>query len=468
MGFIKYQLYLLQIENYEIVRFFQLLFKKGYFKSKTQLRKSLVWTKKILLVLLLSLIIIVLLTYIAMSLATWLAVLWIILSILLLPFYFAISVLLLKPFDTIVKEIIISRARSTLADRKGKLKIIGIAGSYGKTTLKNVLYQVLSQKYKVLVASGNINTAVGLSSWILKQDLTGADVLLTEFGEEYPGDNKRIASIFDLDICIITGINEAHFERMGSIEKSAETIFEAIQFMPTDSSVFFNADDDNVKKYQKTYTAGKRAIEYSSNRCEGLMITGKRFNQDSLSWSADISSIGEVKVSFLAEYIFSDVAVASQIALDQGLSRDDIKRGFSEISPVEHRLQPIINKTSGVLVIDDSYNGNPTGVAEAIKTLALFKDRRRIYLTPGLVETGQRNREVHEEIGAQLSDVADIVILVKNSATPHIAEGLLSAGFSKENIIWYDTALQAHADLGNILKSGDVILFQNDWGDQYL
>jgi UDP-N-acetylmuramoyl-tripeptide--D-alanyl-D-alanine ligase len=150
-----------------------------------------------------------------------------------------------------------------------------------------------------------------------------------------------------------------------------------------------------------------------------------------------------------------------------GLSDDEIKRGLIDIKPVEHRLQPI--KSEGnVLVIDDSYNANPVGVEEAIRVLGRFDGKRKIYITPGIVESGQKNKEIHTKIGHDLAKVADKVILIKNSATPFIDMGLEEKGFKKEDIIWFDTADEAHKSLGNILKPGDVILFQNDWGDQYL
>lgn len=137
------------------------------------------------------------------------------------------------------------------------------------------------------------------------------------------------------------------------------------------------------------------------------------------------------------------------------------------VEPIAHRLQPL-NGANGVLVIDDSYNGNPEGVREAIEVLAEYHDRRRIFLTPGLVEIGAKSASIHREIGAALAKVANLVILIKNSVTPFIYEGLKSAGFNESGVIWYNTAPEAHQDLGKIIKSGDVVLFQNDWGDNYV
>ena len=111
-----------------------------------------------------------------------------------------------------------------------------------------------------------------------------------------------------------------------------------------------------------------------------------------------------------------DVEAAIKIAESLGMSSEEILKGIANIKPVEHRLQPI-KSAGGVLVIDDAYNGNPAGVAEAIKVLSRFENRRKLFITPGLVETGKATAEIHRKIGQQLAGVADVVILIKNSVT---------------------------------------------------
>ncbi|MFA7243956.1 MAG: UDP-N-acetylmuramoyl-tripeptide--D-alanyl-D-alanine ligase [Patescibacteria group bacterium] len=460
MNPLTYQLYLLQIENYEIIRYFRLLFRRGFYKANVPLRKRLVWTKKIMLLALLSFAIFAVSTYLFLTLGTLAGVIWIIISFFIAPIYFTLSLLILSPFDYVAKKIVMNRARNLV--KNSKLKIIGIAGSYGKTTLKNVIESVLKQKYKVLAPGESINTAVGMSSWIIKNYKKTSEMLIVEFGEEYQGDNKRIAGIFPPDIQVISGINEAHFERIGSIERIAATIFEAVENAKPNARVFLNADDENVKKYYEKYCSTREVKFFSTND-----VKAKKFDVDKLHWKAEIAELGEIEIPILGEYILGDVQAANLVAKSLGMENAEIKRGISEIKPVNHRLEPIMG-AGGVLVIDDSYNGNPQGVTEAIKVLATFTDRRKLFITPGLVESGSQNKNVHTEIGKKLSAVADKVILIKNSATPYIAEGLKNAGFDDKNIIWHETAKSAHDSLSKILQPGDVILFQNDWGDQHI
>jgi len=171
---------------------------------------------------------------------------------------------------------------------------------------------------------------------------------------------------------------------------------------------------------------------------------------------------------FLGQFNLDKIDGVVYLAKKLGLTNQEIDNGLKKIKTPPHRLQPILNREKNIMVIDDSYNGNPDGVEEAIKTLSLFKKRRKIFVTPGLVEIGVKSGEIHRRIGKRLNDVVDLVILVKNSATPEIEEGLTKAGFNKKNITWFDSMMEAQNNLGNILRSGDVILFQNDWPDNYV
>jgi UDP-N-acetylmuramoyl-tripeptide--D-alanyl-D-alanine ligase len=179
-------------------------------------------------------------------------------------------------------------------------------------------------------------------------------------------------------------------------------------------------------------------------------------------------SLGLYKTSLLGEYVIGDILGCIQIAKHLNLSDTEIKIGIENIIPIPHRLQPIINSKKKIVIIDDSYNGNSTGVNEAIKVLNEYKSKRKIFVTPGIAETGDKNRTIHFEIGKKLSKVADLVVLINNSATPYIKEGLLYRDFSEKNILFFNSSLEAYEKINKILKPNDVILFQNDWPENYL
>ena len=437
-------------------------------------------------------------------------------GLIMLPFYFvlySLALLMIKPLDRVAKEKLAAQAKAKIkklsepspltplpegeGNKKVGLIVIGVAGSYGKTTMKEVLKQILDIRYKVLATPESVNTPVGISRWILKYADESTQIIIVEMGEHYGGDIKEICEITKPDIAVVTGINESHLERMKKIGTVVATVFEIVSNSKQGATVVLNADDQRVMENYKGFVwPDHRVHEFRIKNLE-LRI----FDAEKLVWKAKSPELGEIEINLLGEYALGDVDAAILIGRKLGMSGEEIKKGIAGIKPVEHRLQPMPS-AAGVLVIDDSYNGNPEGVKEAIKVLSRFTNRRKVYITPGLVEMGKSSAEIHREIGRQLAGVADVVILIKNSVTPWIEEGIKTTpsafgghpslaggeaprssppfqggvpplggevvGVNKCQIIWFNSAPEAHESLKEILKPGDVVMFQNDWGDQYV
>jgi len=262
-------------------------------------------------------------------------------------------------------------------------------------------------------------------------------------------------------------------ERFGSITNTISAKFEIVRYAKPIGIAVLNAEDKRVRSEYEKKLHGHTAIFYG-DYTDGLSrykIVDTRFEPDGLRQSFSLTNAhGEayrLSTMLLGNYAPATIMGAICVAEILGMTRAEITHGVVMTRPAPHRLEPFA-ATSGVLVIDDSYNGNPDGAREAIRVLARFKNRRKIYITPGLVEMGEQNAAVHRKIGADLAKVVDLVILIKNSATGFINEGLKTAGFKNQNILWFASALEAHTALPTILKSGDVVLFQNDWSDNYL
>lgn len=443
-----------------------MLFKKGLW-PKGELRKNLVWTAKakalMLMAVGLHLLIIIGLFFLSPIAAVIAGLILLIAYCLLLTFAW----FLLWPFDFILKWIIIARAKSKIQKLKSKLQIIGIAGSYGKTTMKQALKVVLEQKYQVEATPDSVNTPVGIARWVLNSVDTSAEIIIVEMGEHYKGDIAYLCKITPPDIAVVTGINEAHLERLGSLENTSATILEIAENLDFNKMLLLNADDAYVFEHKQALMNYRAQISFYGRRATeltGFEFSVKKFDQQRLGWEYELPA-AHLKgfVPLLGEYALGLVVAVLQVA---GYLKADVNlpAALEKLQPVEHRLQPI--KSAGnILVIDDAYNGNLDGALEAAGVLSRFANRRKIYITPGLVETGEKTAEVHREIGKQLARVADVVILIKNSVTGFIADGIKG---SQTQIMWFDTAVKAHQALPEILKPGDVVVFQNDWGDQYL
>ncbi len=462
---IEFQLLLLQLEEYDLARYLRVIAKTRGVPPKHDFRKPLVWTQKMKLIYGVS---------IGMLLATIFAVnysnihpvakifVYVVTGIVHYFFHFVfvtLATIVLMPIDIFIKEFAVARAKSKIRKLKN-LKIIGVAGSYGKTGMKEFIATVLSQKYNVLKTGGSVNTPFAIAELINNKLTSHTEVFVVEMGEYYKGDIKNICSIAKPDIAVVTGINEAHLERLKSVNTAVATIFEIAENMNPDGHLILNGNDKNVIANYKEFT-GKQNIYIYANKNRG------EFDQDLPGY---IININKNKVFFplLGKYNLDKIDAAIEIAKRLGVSDLQIVKGIKNISPIPHRLQPVINKATGTIIIDDSYNGNPDGVMEAINTLALFRKRKKIYVTPGLVEMGEKSREIHYNIGKRLARVADTVVLIKNSVTPDIERGLLENGYDTRKIVWFENAGDAYRDIKNYAGKDSVVLLQNDWPDNYL
>jgi UDP-N-acetylmuramoyl-tripeptide--D-alanyl-D-alanine ligase len=477
---IIYQLYLLQLENYDRRRFWHILWRQGW--RAREMRQPLAWTMKMKSVAavsgLLYLIAVLFVVYVSIFFAVSSLTLFIITIIAILAGWrvFGIwacgAVILLEPFDYALKRRLIKLARQKLRECP-KLKIIGITGSYGKTTMKETVAALLSQHYKILKTEANKNTPLGIARIILSDLTPETEIFIVEMGAYRRGDIKNLCDIACPHISILTGINESHLERFGSMENTIAAKFEIIAGARQDAVILLNADDELVSKHYQDYVGNREVIFYSAyndKRCDYRVID-RRFIPESLVQCADImhktDSVGAVKTPLLGEYIFGDIIAAIIIARQLKISTEEIRHGIASLQPILHRLQPIRGQND-ILVIDDSYNGSAHGVEEAIRVLERFKNRRILFVTPGLVETGERARALHQRIGRRLAGVANLVVLIQNSVTSYIEQGLLAGGFAKDNILYFKTATEAHEEIQKLTKPGDVVLFQNDWPDNYI
>lgn len=476
-----YQLYLLQLENYSLRRFVRASL-QSFGRKNAPPRRGLVWTLKLKIVFVLGIVLQFFTAYVLGRAAAGLfgaetpaAQLFEVIFLYALCYvdfiFFAAAAALLLPFDIFMKQRIIARARTKIAGHK-KLKVIGITGSYGKTTMKETLAAILSGKFGVLKTPESVNTPVGIARLILEKLNERTEIFIVEMGAYHRGDIAALCSIAPPDIAILTGINESHLERFGSIENTIAAKFEIVEHAKEGALAALNADDGRVRGSYEKYIGKHEVLLYSAKNDPRSLcrILRKDFFEDGSGAAFSLicgSTQYDLKTSLLGEYIAGTIAAAVLVSERLGMSVREIEAGVALVKPVPHRLE--MRRVSGdIFIIDDSYNGNPEGVREAIAALARFVKRRKVYITPGLVEMGERAREVHRDIGRQLSAVVDVVLLTDNSVTGFVREGLEEAGFAKENIKMFPSAKEAHAALPALLLPGDVVLFQNDWPEGYI
>ena len=377
---------------------------------------------------------------------------WLISYVIVVPLYLG-HVFIQKPRE----KRIIASARQIIANHKG-LKI-AIAGSYGKTTAKEILKTVLSQGKKVAFTPGNMNTLIGISRFT-KTLVGDEDIIIFELGEERLGDVRELCDLTQPDMGVITGISEAHLSSFGTIENTISTIF-GLQDYLGNRTLYKNQESQYVASKIKSGDD----LAFNREGVNGWKVSNPKVDITGTSFTAKkAGKTISAHTGLLGLHNIGIITVTISIADELGLTLEQITAGLNETVPFEHRMQP--RRIHGAWLIDDTYNGNSEGVRAGLLLLKEIEAKRRIYVTPGLVEQGDKTREVHEKIGNQIASVADVVVLMKNSVTKFIVNGLNEAKFNGQLLI-IDNPLEFYSNLEHFVAAGDVVLMQNDWTDNF-
>lgn len=377
------------------------------------------------------------------------------------PIFIILADIVITPFVLIEKKRIIQETKELIKKYKAKgLIVIGITGSFGKTTMKNILASTLKQEYKIILLPGNINTDIGLSQYLLKNKdiFLNAEILIVEMGAYKIGDIKKICDIVHPDYSIITSIGQAHLERFGSFKNIVSAKFEIAN--ATEKKVFLNICDDNVKKYADSNIDHVDIVRV----CGSIDAQNiKRLN----NFKGILFKYKNVKfqIKLIADYAVDFSIIAIEIGKEIGANIQKMSQGLKKLDFVPHRLQVIRNKKLNRTIIDDSYNGNYLGFIIGLNILKKAKGRK-IVLTPGIVELGMKSRIAHTKLAKKYAESIDFILLIKNKNTKYIQKEFYRIGFNSYEM--YNSAIDAHKDLANILRAGDTIIFQNDLTDNYL
>lgn len=336
---------------------------------------------------------------------------------------------------------------------------IAIAGSYGKTTMKEILYTVLSEGRKTAKTPGNKN--VPISHARFAGSLSGdEDVLLVEYGEAAPGDILNFAKNTHPDIGVITGLAPNHLDGYKTLEAVAEDLFSLKDYLKN-RPLYVNTDSEVTKPFIR-----KGITTYDRNGADGWKISKVKTDIEGTSFVMQKGrNLVKVTSSLLGEHQAGPLALAVVLAHELGLSNKQIENGTAKTRPFEHRMEP--RRIGGGYIIDDTYNGSLEGILAGLEFLKAVKTKRKVYVTPGLVDQGVESERVHREIGVAIARTnPHKVVLMKNSTTEYIKSGIL-AGNYKGEIEIRDDPLNFYTNLEHYIAAGDVWLLQNDLPDSY-
>ena len=381
---------------------------------------------------------------------------------LLIPVILFLAYAINEPLEWLIRKYYIRRAELTIA--KSSVIKIGITGSFAKTSVKEILKTILSQKYRVLATPNSFNTPLGIARTVTKLDSTH-DVFIAEMGARQKGDIKELAKLVKPTIGVLTGVNNQHLESFGSLENIIDTKYELFENLSPNGIAVFSSDNANSVSLYEKYQGEK----YLAGLSGDVLVTARDIKTDArgTTFTLDIGGEKGIKCStvLLGSHSVKNICLAATVAYKIGLTPKEIVAGISRIQSIGHRLELVPNNKN-IIIIDDSYNANEEGVKSAMEVLDNFKGRK-IVLTPGLVELGKMENLVNFEFGKTLAKHADFVIVVGKHNAEMIIKGLLESGMPKENIKFEKTLNKGNKVLNEMLVDGDVVLFENDLPDNY-
>lgn len=345
------------------------------------------------------------------------------------------------------------------------LKVIGITGSYGKTSVKYYLQTLLQAKYNVLVTPGNYNTPLGVTITVRNYLKASHEIFLCEMGARHVGDIKEVCDIAHPDMGIITSVGPQHLETFFNMENIQKTKFELADALPEGGEIFLNGDNDFIQKQAEGYS--NKIFYYSEKTGQGYKAEDIKVSQYGTEFTV-VSPDGDrerFQMKLIGGHNVINVVGAIAVANRLGISLKELIVPVRRLQPVEHRMQ--MREQGLVTIIDDAYNSNPVGSKAAVETLAMF-DGIRILITPGMVELGDKEKEYNYKFGTYAANCCDYILLVGRKHTEPIKEGVLSQGFDSAKCLVYDKLEDALNYAYTIKGTGHkYILLENDLPDNY-
>ena len=381
---------------------------------------------------------------------------------LLAPGWIMATNLLNRPLELTITNYYIRDAKKKLASSNAK--VIGITGSYGKTSVKYYLSTLLKAKYNVLMTPESYNTPMGVVITIRSSLSALNEIFICEMGAKRVGEIKEICDIVNPEIGIITSVGPQHLETFKSLDNVKKTKFELADSLPENGMLFLNGDDENINDFK----GNRKNISYSVSGNGTYNASDIRLSDKGTHFT--VTSPDGEKCEFVTKLIgmhnVLNITGAIAVSHTLGIELSRLKSQVSKLDAVPHRLELV--KKGNDLIIDDAYNSNPSGTKAALETLSYF-DGMKILLTPGMVELGSKQEELNEEFGKNAAKVCDYIILVDKQQTEPIYKGLKSAGYPEEKIYVASDFNDAITHAYGLNSNGErkVILLENDLPDNY-
>lgn len=368
-----------------------------------------------------------------------------------------------SPLENLIGRHYVNSAKHILKSFDN-LKVIGVTGSYGKTTTKFILNRILSEKFNTVCTPQSFNTPMGVVRTVREKLKPQTEVFICEMGAKKVGDIKEICNIVTPDYGIITSVGEQHLDTFGSVDNVFKTKFELYDAVVKRGGICL-ANIDSTGICERKDKCDK-AVFFG----EGTEYFADGINYSSAGSTFTLHLAGEeitVTTKLLGKHSVSDILSAAALAHILGVSAVDIKCAVAALAPTEHRLQ-LKPFNAGSLLIDDAYNSNPEGCLEAVRVLGSFSGMKKTIITPGLIELGEREYDCNYALGLEAAKYCDIIILVGKNRSAPMCDAVKTTGFNIDNLHVVSSFKEAMQVYMPLCTENSVVLLENDLPDNYL
>ncbi|MBN2732497.1 MAG: UDP-N-acetylmuramoyl-tripeptide--D-alanyl-D-alanine ligase [Balneolaceae bacterium] len=380
------------------------------------------------------------------------------------PFFIFIAAKITAPIERRVHQHFINKAQTKLA-RMPELTVIAITGSYGKTSTKFMIRDLLKERMSVCSTPGSYNTPMGICK-VINNDLEAHhQVLILEMGARYEGNIDELCDIAEPNIAVVTNVGVAHLETFGSQEAIARTKSTLVKRLKANGTAVLNADDPHVADMANL----RDDITVLNVGLDNGLIRGSNITYNHEGTHFTVHRNGETETfntQLLGVHNVQNMLLAIGVASRFDIRLKTMVLAARTIEPIEHRLE--LKKQGDIYVINDAFNSNPTGAKNAVEILAQFNSGRRIIITPGMIELGELEDEKNREFGRQIGEAnLDLVVLVGQHRTKAIQEGIRQTSFPEEQLKIAESLFKANELVEDYVQPGDIVLYENDLPDSF-
>ncbi|MEA4892814.1 MAG: UDP-N-acetylmuramoyl-tripeptide--D-alanyl-D-alanine ligase [Peptococcaceae bacterium] len=380
-----------------------------------------------------------------------------------------------RPIEKRIAQGYVDDAKKRLAELPG-LQVIGITGSFGKTSTKYILNQLLSTKYQTLMTPESFNTPMGVVRTIREQLNGTHQIFIVEMGAKKPGDIREICQIVQPRLGVISSVGEMHLETFKTLDNIIKTKFELADAVKEKGLIFLNYDNEYIRKEKRNQPKVCYGIGSSHQDNQQLDVWSENIESGPGGSAFDLCFKNGEKIhcrtKLLGRHNVVNITAAAAVSYNLGIEPQKLLPAINRLEPIPHRLQ-LMPPGSKYQIIDDAYNSNPEGARQALEILGSF-DGYRVLATPGMVELGNMEDELNRRLGRQAAKNCDYIIIVGANRSFGIQDGAKRAGFDV-NKIYVAKDIRDALDKADQLADSRpdrrepmYLLLENDLTDNYL